>query len=286
MKLVYRGLDSKVDGRPRLWRCREVVLSKLRIAERWFEVTRVDDGITVLREPHLHPLWQSNVWHVRGRDHDLLVDAGMGIGDLRAALQPLIDKPLVAVATHRHADHVGSLHQFETRLAHSLDAEEITQSSGFASLVTADFPEGFIEFMASGGTPVGAFLIDAVPYEGYDPAAYAVQPAPLTRIVGEGDIVDLGDRAFEVLHLPGHTPGSIGLWESRTGTLFGGDAIYDGPLFDFLPESNIPDYVGTMRKLRAVPATVVHGGHDPSFGRARMLEIIDAYIAAKSAPSA
>jgi glyoxylase-like metal-dependent hydrolase (beta-lactamase superfamily II) len=257
-------------------------LSKLRVAERWFEVTRIGDGITVLREPHLHPLWQSNIWHVRGRDHDLLVDAGMGIGDLRDALQPLIDKPLIAVATHRHADHVGSLHQFETRLAHPLDAEEIARATGFASLATADFPAGFVELMASGGTPVGEFLIDAIPYEGYDPATYAVLPTPLTRMVGEGDVVDLGDRTFEVLHLPGHTPGSIGLWEPRSGTLFGGDAIYDGPLFDFLPESDIPAYVETMRKLRPLPVTVVHGGHDPSFGRERMLQIIDDYLVTKS----
>ena len=46
----------------------------------------------------------------------------------------------------------------------------------------------------------------------------------------------LGDRHFEVLHLPGHSPGSIGLWERRTGILFSGDALYDGPLLDELFE--------------------------------------------------
>ena len=79
----------------------------------------------MLWEPHLHPVWQSNIWHVRGRDRDLLVDAGMGIGDLAGALLEIADKPIVAVATHRHADHVGGFHQFDTRLAHPLDADEI-----------------------------------------------------------------------------------------------------------------------------------------------------------------
>ena len=50
--------------------------------------------------------------------------------------------------------------------------------------------------------------------------------------IGEGDVIDLGDRAFEVLHLPGHSPGSIGLWDPAAGTLFSGDAIYDGPLLE------------------------------------------------------
>jgi glyoxylase-like metal-dependent hydrolase (beta-lactamase superfamily II) len=68
---------------------------------------------------------------------------------------------------------------------------------------------------------------------------------PVARVrhhVGEGDEVDLGDRCFEVIHLPGHSPGSIGLWEESSGTLFSGDAIYDGPLLDELPESSIYDY--------------------------------------------
>ena len=52
-------------------------------------------------------------------------------------------------------------------------------------------------------------------------------------------MVDIGNRHFEVLHLPGHSPGSIGLWEEASGTLFSGDAVYDGPLLDELPTSNI-----------------------------------------------
>jgi glyoxylase-like metal-dependent hydrolase (beta-lactamase superfamily II) len=61
-------------------------------------------------------------------------------------------------------------------------------------------------------------LIDALPHEGDDPAAYAVRPVTPTRIVAEGDIVTTGDRSFEVLHLPGHTPGEIGLWEAQART--------------------------------------------------------------------
>jgi glyoxylase-like metal-dependent hydrolase (beta-lactamase superfamily II) len=64
-----------------------------------------------------------------------------------------------------------------------------------------------------------------------------------------------------------------------TGTLFSGDAIYDGPLLDDLPDSDVAAYLSTMRRLRELPVRVVHGGHDPSFGRDRMIEIADAYIA-------
>jgi glyoxylase-like metal-dependent hydrolase (beta-lactamase superfamily II) len=96
--------------------------------------------------------------------------------------------------------------------------------------------------------------------------------------VEEGDVIDLGDRSFEVLHLPGHSPGGIGLFERSTGILLSGDAIYDGPLIDEFPDADIGAYCQTMRRLRSLPVTIVHGGHDPSFSRARMVEIVDRYL--------
>ena len=88
----------------------------------------------------------------------------------------------------------------------------------------------------------------------------------------------LGNRHFEVLHLPGHSPGSIGLFEAATETLFSGDAVYDGPLLDELPESDISDYVRTMKRLLELPVRVVHAGHDPSFGGERLRELASAYL--------
>jgi len=81
-----------------------------------------------------------------------------------------------------------------------------------------------------------------------------------------------------VLHLSGHSPGSIGLWEKSTGTLFSGDAIYDGPLLDAIEGADIEAYIKTMKRLRELPVNVVHGGHDPSFGQARLNQIVDHYL--------
>ena len=80
-----------------------------------------------------------------------------------------------------------------------------------------------------------------------------IAPAAATRVLHDGDAIDLGDRRFEVLHLPGHSPGSIGLWDAATGVLFSGDAVYDGPLLDELDGSDIEAYVTTMHRLRDLP---------------------------------
>jgi glyoxylase-like metal-dependent hydrolase (beta-lactamase superfamily II) len=250
------------------------------IAERWFELRRVDAGVTHLFEPHVAPLLRCNVWHVRGRDRDLLVDSGLGVASLRDAARELFERPLAAVATHAHYDHVGSLHEFETRIAHPRAAAEIARGDGFASLRAADFGADLLRLFAAAGYEIPDELVDAYPHAGFDPASYRLVPTRLTRLVEEGDVIDLGDRAFEVLHLPGHTPGCIGLFERASGVLFSGDAIYDGPLLDMLPESDVEAYRRTMRRLRELPVSVVHAGHEPSFGRARLVELTDAYLRA------
>lgn len=67
------------------------------------------------------------------------------------------------------------------------------------------------------------------------------------------------------------------MWDAETRSLFAGDAIYDGPLTDCVPESDTADDVATMRQPRELPVHVVQPGHDPSFGRDRMVEIADTY---------
>ncbi|MDT7640500.1 MAG: hypothetical protein QOC83_4788 [Pseudonocardiales bacterium] len=119
----------------------------------------------------------------------------------------------------------------------------------------------------------------------FDPADYRLRPARVTRALGDGDTVDLGDRAFTVLHLPGHSPGGIALFEERTGTLFSGDVVYDGELLDELDGSDIEAYLATMRRLRELPVHTVHAGHDSSFDGARVHDIIDTYLRVRSTRS-
>lgn len=245
----------------------------MRVADRWFDVERIDDRVTKLWEPHCVPLIRGNAWHVRGRDRDLLVDSGCGITSLVAAARDLFDRPVVAVATHTHFDHIGSHHEFAERYVHEAEAAFLADPSGENTLYA-----GFLS----------DDLVTALPRPGFSMVRdYHIPPAPPTRVLAEGDEVDLGDSVFRVLHLPGHSPGSIGLLEARTGVFFSGDAIYEGDLLDELPRSSIPDYLATMDRLLSLDVTVVHPGHRGSFGRARMTGIAAEYLARRRpAPSA
>ncbi len=67
------------------------------------------------------------------------------------------------------------------------------------------------------------------------------------------------------------------------GVLFSGDTVYDGPLLDQGEDANIANYIRSIQRLRDMPVSVVHGGHDPSFDRDRLVKLCDAYIRAKGA---
>ena len=254
----------------------------LQVASHWFEFESLSDGVTRLWEPHVIRVMQCNIWHIRGRDRDLLVDTGMGLASLREAAAHLFDKALSAVATHTHLDHVGSLYEFADRIVHLDEASRLARESENFSMVRDDHPVEFITGLVRAGYELSAQFITALPHIDFDMHVFSCPAAPATRLVQEGDVIDLGDRVFEVLHLPGHSPGSIGLWEAKSGIFFSGDAIYDGPLLDELPGSDIETYIRTMRRLLELPARIIHAGHDPSFDGARLRELARAYLEHRS----
>lgn len=230
----------------------------------WFSKSIVDDKTTMLTEPFVHDYVRANIWHLRGRDADLLVDTGMGICPLAPEIETPAGKPLLVVATHIHLDHVGSLHEFPLRAGPRQSAQ---QFDSMDDAVTYAYMFHDLE---------GA--VSKLPSPGWRAADYIIPPAPLTRILDDGDVIDLGDRQFRVLHLPGHSPDSIALFNEADGLFFSGDAIYDDRLIDDLPDSDRAAYRRTMQRLLDLPIRIGHGGHGPSFDCKRMREIAASYL--------
>ncbi len=253
-------------------------MAALPIADHWFERTTIDDSITLLWEPHVVALLRCNIWHVRGRDRDLVIDTGMGLMSLSDELADLVGTTVIAVATHGHDDHIGGHHEFDDVLVHPAEAALLLDPP-ISSLVPREaWGDDVVDALEAAGYPMTEpYFVTALP-PGVAVESFHQQPVARVRHIEEGDEIDLGDRCFQVLHLPGHSPGSIGLWEESSGTLFSGDSIYDGPLLDELPESSIHDYCATMDRLLRLPVNTVHAGHDASFGCDRLHELARAYL--------
>ncbi|MEQ9488487.1 MAG: MBL fold metallo-hydrolase [Alphaproteobacteria bacterium] len=234
------------------------------MAETWFSHRAFDDDITLIWENFAAPWMRCNIWHVRGRDRDLVIDTGMGVKPLKAEVARLSDRPLTAISTHAHFDHMGGAHEFDTRLGHRCEADIHADPTAENSVY-----DGYLV----------AEAFERLSEDEFDISTYSVTPAPLTGYLDDGDVVDLGNRVFQVLHLPGHSPGSIALYEEKTGTLFSGDTLYqDDYLLDNLYHSDKERFRESLLRMKELPVTAVHGGHFESFGRDRMVELIDKYV--------
>ena len=234
----------------------------------WYETLTLGDGVTLIHEPWIKPFYRCNIWHVRGRDRDLLFDSGLGHFSLRQHVPLVTERDLTIVASHTHFDHIGSHHEFAGCSVHHAEAN-----------ILADPRNGW----TLAGRYATDEMFDAFP-QGWDQSTYQVKPAKVDRLLSAGDVIDLGDRAFEVVHTPGHSPGGIGLFEKKSGILLSGDIVYDGPLIEDTYHSNIADYVATMERLRELPVSIIHGGHFPSFGPTRYRQLIDDYLAGHRKP--
>jgi glyoxylase-like metal-dependent hydrolase (beta-lactamase superfamily II) len=231
--------------------------------ENWWRTQTLPDGVTLIDEPHIHPFYRCNVWHIRGRNGDMLVDSGMGVVSLRQHIPLVTERPLQAVASHTHFDHIGNHHEFDCRLCHAAEAHMMRAPDRKAILADPYVTDDIFITMPPGN---------------YQSHTYTVAPAPATRLLWDGDMIDLGDRHFEVIHTPGHSPGGIALWEAATGILFAGDIVYDGPLIEDAYHSNARDYYASMMNLYHLPVRVVHAGHFPSYDGARHREIIRKWL--------
>jgi glyoxylase-like metal-dependent hydrolase (beta-lactamase superfamily II) len=234
----------------------------------WYETIRMADDVTLIHEPWIKPFFRCNIWHVRGRDRDLLFDTGLGHVSLRTHVPLVTGRPIICVASHTHFDHIGCHHEFEDRRVHGAEAAILADPRHQWTLADRY---------------VSDEIFDRLP-RGWEASAYRIPPAPASAVLMHGDIIDLGDRVFEVMHTPGHSPGGIGLFEAKTGILLSGDIIYDGPLITDAYHSDLGDYAASMEMLLALKVSVVHGGHFPSFGATRYRQIIDEYLAGQRSP--
>ncbi len=226
----------------------------------WFAATRFPEGVTRITERGLGPLHACNIWLVAGRDATLLVDAGTGIAALAPVVARLTDRPVICLLTHAHYDHMGGAHAFADRRAHAAEAATMAAPSPQSTLWG-----GWLDAAAFTGPPP----------EGFDMEHYAVRPAHPTALLADGDVIDLGDRSLEVLHVPGHSPGLLAAFEAATGLLFSSDALYDGRMFFDLPGSGPAAASRSLDRLAALPARLVHPGHFESFTACRTHSLCD-----------
>jgi glyoxylase-like metal-dependent hydrolase (beta-lactamase superfamily II) len=251
------------------------VTVRLPVAHPWFGAEDAGEGVTRLWEPHVDELLVSNVWHVMGRERDLLVDTANGVGALRPAVDVLSDgRAVIAVVTHGHFDHVGGLHEFADRRCHASDGNDV-RSPWPLRLRRERFTPGTLELYSYYDVPVPDVLVHSIPEPAFDLDGWTPPGSEPTAWLHDGDVIDLGGRSFEVVWTPGHTPGSVCLWDADRGVLFTGDTLYVDARLSFDDPASA---TASLERLRTFPVNVAHAGHDRSIDGEEFRAAVDAAL--------
>jgi len=193
----------------------------------YFTIEFIDPQTIAIGEPRY---WQQNYSYlILGGSRAILFDSGPGLRNIKPVVESLTDLPVTVASSHLHYDHVGNHKQFDRIALVDLPHLRERAQSGV--------------FRPSSREHLG-FL------EEFEPPDLVVSEwwAPESQ-------VDLGSRFLTVIHAPGHAPESIVLLDRDRQLLFTGDYIYQGPLFAFLPGSDLNHYLLTARRLvETVPA--------------------------------
>jgi glyoxylase-like metal-dependent hydrolase (beta-lactamase superfamily II) len=205
---------------------------------------------------------------VRAEQETLVFDTGIS-GSPTEILLPYLEQYGIApasiryiVASHADFDHIGGNHELSEAAP---DAELLCHAEDRAQIESVEtlIRERYGEFVGEFGMPPDPATDDFV--------RAATRVAPVDRLVQAGEQLHLGDtHTLDVLHLPGHSRGHLGLYEPETRCALISDAV----LADALPTADggaafpptyryTDDYLATIDRLESLPIDVLITGHFP-----------------------
>lgn len=153
------------------------------------------------------------IYYLEGEERGLLVDTGVGAGDLKGYIdREIATRPYDVLLTHGHLDHIGAIFQFPKIIVNRNDWQLIRDS------VSDKERRHFIEHMEemSEGRVKNQDSSQMRMYEGFLPEFIDIS---------DGAVIDLGKRKLSVHHTPGHTQGSICLIDEQENIAIVGDTI-------------------------------------------------------------
>ncbi len=195
--------------------------------EQRFTVRQLPDRVTEITDPS-----GVHCFLVEGREKAVLIDTMVGLRGLKELVGTLTELPVEVVLTHGHMDHAGGVFEFGSC---RLYPEDMAMLDGKTLPARIGYMNGQLEASGAQPLPREEFLIDA--------------PVECTPLLG-GDKLDLGDRVLEVIHVPGHTRGSLCFLDPATGDFFAGDACNNNTLVMMDVSATISQYLETLLALK------------------------------------
>jgi len=222
-------------------------LERVTMSSDWFLVYKLENDVFAIYEPRQ---WQEVISYlILGKEKALLFDTGNGISKISVIVNELTRLPVIVLNSHTHFDHIGGNSEFSDILA--MDTDYTKNNSG-----------GYSNELVSEEVSKEA-LCGALP-DDINPETFNTPNFKVKKFITDGYKIDLGGRILEVLSTPGHTPDAISILDSDLGLLWVGDLYYDGPIWLFVPESDLDAYYKSVERLcKLVPRlNTLHPSHN------------------------
>jgi len=210
--------------------------------DNWFTIDQVDKETYIISE-YRH--WEeTHCYLLNGSEYSLLIDTGLGICDIHDQVKKLTDKPVIAIATHIHWDHIGGHKFYPDFYAHE---DELSWLSG-------NFPLTMEQ--------IKGMVVDRCDLpDGYDVNNYEFFQGRPTKLLKGNEVINIGDRFVQIVHTPGHSPGHMYFWEKERGYLFTGDLVYKDTLFAYFPSTDPETYLNSLETVSTLPVKQVFPAH-------------------------
>lgn len=199
----------------------------------WFTVEKIDAQTFAVSE---YKHWEeTHCYLLCGSERAVLIDTGLGVANIKKVVENLTDLSISVLTTHAHWDHIGGHKYFKDFAIHENEVSWLSERFPLSlqavkknlTLKPCEFPAGF--------------CLDN----------YQIFKGIPTRILHDGDLIDLGNRTLKVIHTPGHSPGHCCFYEQDRGWLYSGDLIYQGCLDAFYPTTDPLEFMRSVEKVRS-----------------------------------
>lgn len=187
-----------------------------------------------------------------GSEKAMLIDTGFGFEDIRPVVESITNLPLIVVNTHGHIDHNGGNRYFEQVWMHPDDVETYEDYQKIQKPLVAARFEGIRK--AAGKAPIWP--------EDFDRMAWYEADTKEFLWLSDGQCFDLGDKQrVEVILVPGHTVGSVMLFDWKSHILFPGDDLDYSLWMHFNTSAYVYAYKKRLKILENYPIEGILPAH-------------------------
>lgn len=165
----------------------------------------------------------ANCYLVLGQERALLFDLAVDESGVKEYAEALAGIPIMTAISHGHYDHIYHVERYGEIWLHPADRKLL---------------------------------------EGGGVGLRKVEPCPVLRDLNDGDAIDLGGRVLDVIHIPGHTPGSILLLDRQTRILLSGDTGARRLLYGVTGLVPTETFCTSLQELKKREFDVMYSAHD------------------------